>query len=164
MIIPMNPEGNYEVPKGMKGNEPGRIDLLEDFQKDHDCVIISFDKACKYAYEKPKPNFGFFYDTREGKVTHKFSIVGIISDSQIVDYLENGKESWKMDYLPPWRTTLYEISKNRPLPEKNQTWMLLTKIKPLEVSKDKSYFDLVGNIRSFRYTFKGSELRCAHRK
>lgn len=144
MIIPMNPRGDF-----CGGSTPGSIIAQKWFADSKGSVIVSFDKNCKYANSKEKPLLGFFYDTREKKVTHRFSIVDITDDNGIGRYVE--------EFLPPWRRELYESRKSG----EQRTWVVIKDISRLSEPKELSYFG-IERCRSLVYSIVGSELTCSN--
>ena len=153
MIVPMNPNDLFYDDR----KEPGMVSKQIGWQEKRGKVIIAFDKPCIYAHEKPKPSLGFFYDTLNRLVTHRFKIIDIVNDEQACNYLNLKQQSddWKREYLPPWREKLFE--KSCELPGKKQTWMLITDICELKDKKKLAYFGKK-ICRSFVYSPKGSEL------
>lgn len=142
MIIPMNPHKDYSG-----GSTAGSIIAQKWFAEQNGKVIISFDKNYRYVNSSGRPRLGFFYDSSEGKVTHRFSIVDITDDYGIGMYEKEG-------YLPPWRRELYEeITPS----DSGRTWLVIEDISRLDEPQELAHFDKE-RCQSFVYTRAGSEL------
>jgi len=141
MIVPMNPRREYSG-----GSTPGSILALKWFSDKKGKVIISFDRRCKYISSQEKPRLGFFYDTSQRKVTHRFSIFDVTDDAGVKEY--------EKDFLPPWRRELFEETRK---PSKRRTWLLIGEIYALDTPKDLIYFGK-RRAQSYVYSAVGSEL------
>jgi hypothetical protein len=157
LVVPMNPHGEYSG-----GGTPGSIISQQWFaEKAEGKVIISFDRGCRYRNSSEKPNLGFFYDCTKKRVTHRFSIIDITDDWNVVKFLEENVSPWSKRFLPPWRSELYEEAKTEPT--KRRTWMLISDICRLKEPKSLEYFD-IKRLRSPVYSSKGSELEYIEEK
>lgn len=156
IIVPMNPKGTYSG-----GSTPGSIIAQKWFADDKGKVIISFDRPCTYANSSRKLRLGFFRNTYEGRVTHRFSIADITDDEGIIKFMKDGISPWHEKFLPPWRKQLFDETCREP--GKGRTWMLIYNIFKLVEPKGRDYFGIKPS-QSFVYSSAGSELKCSREK